>query len=158
MHSQQVSISQIPRHTVLADGLHSQYTMYYFSATTIQKETSYSPGRVQVILPRCYLQAGAYTQLQNGLQAKESSSSFRQRIGSNRRTWEDTPRSSPLRTGDAQANHQTLPLPPRSSKIPWKHGTKGRQTTKANRLGEGGARKTSWEVKLRFSPYQGFFL
>ena len=158
MHGQQASISRIPRHTAPADGLHSQYATYYSSVTTVRKGISYSPGRVQAILPRCYLQVGASTQQQNGLQAKEFSSSSRQRIGSNRRTREDTPRSSPLRTGDAQANHQTLPLPPRSSKIPWKHGTKGRQTTKANRLGKGGARKTSWEVKLRFSPYQGFFL
>ena len=158
MYGQQASMSQIPRHTVLADGLHSQYATYYSSATTVWKEISYSPGRVQAILPRCFLQVEAYMQQQNGLQAKEFSSSSRQRIGSNRRTWEDTPRSSPLRTGDAQANHQTLLLPPKSSKIPWKHSIKGRQTTKANRLGEGGVCKTSQEVKLRFSPYQGFFL
>ena len=158
MHGQQASMSQIPRHTVLADGLHSQYATYYSSVTTIRKEISYSPGWVQAILPRCHLQVKAYMQQQNGLQAKEFSSSFRQRIGSNRRIWEDTPHSSPLRTGDAQANHQTLLLPPRSFKIPQKYSIKGRQTIKVNRLGEGGARKTSWEVKLRFSPYQGFFL
>ena len=34
------------------------------------------------------------------------------------------PRSSPLRTGDAQANHQTLPLPPKSFKIPQKYSIK----------------------------------
>ena len=158
MHGQQASMSQIPRHTAPADGPHSQYATYYSSVITVRKGTSYSPGRVQAILPRCYLQAGAYMQQQNGLQAKEFSSSSRQRIGSNRRTREDTPRSSPLRTGDAQANHQTLPLPPKSSKIPQKHSIKGRQTIKANRLGESGAHKTSQEVKLKFSPYQGFFL
>src|SRR6266702_2099938 len=93
----------------------------------------------------------------------ESSSSSRPRMRSNRRTREDTPHSSPLGTGHprrakggAQVNHQTLPLPPRYSKIPWKHGTKDRQNTKVNRLGEGGARKTSWKVKLRFFPIRDF--
>ena len=138
---------------------HSQYATYYFSVITVRKGTSYSPGRVQAISPKCCPQAGGYTQQQNGLQAKESSSSSWQRTRSNRRIQEATPHSRPLGTGHhrqakggAQANHQTLPLPPRPSKIHWKYSMKGRQNTKAYRLGEGGARKTSWQDKPRFFP------
>ena len=136
MHGSQVSTSQIPHLNAHADGLLSQYAIYYYSAATAQQGTSYSPVQAQMILPRCSPQVGAYRQQQNGLQNKESSSSSKQHTRSNRRTLQDTPHFSPLGTSHPPPSHRqqtneppdspTTSLPPRSSDIPRKHSTQGR--------------------------------
>ena len=142
MHGQQAFMFQILHCNVHVDGPHSQCAMCCFFATIAQQETSYLLIQAQMILPRCFLQIRAYMQQQNGLQAKESSSSSKLHMRSNRRTQKDMPHSKPLKTGHPclalsgiTMSCQTLPLPPKSSDIFKKHNTQSRWTNKQRYIG-----------------------
>ena len=167
MHGQQASMSQISHRNVHVDGPHSQYTMCCFFAATAQQKTSYLLMQVQTILLKCSPQTRAYMQQQNGSQAKESSSSFKWHKRSNKKTWKDMPLSNPSGTGHPRlaldsimVSCQTLPLPPRSSNIPRKHGTQGRLANKQRYTGQAKVEHTRLAERkvLGFPHVMGFFL